>query len=145
MRIAAVALLLSAAARADEPADREAIKATVLDYIESWYTADADRMERALHPELAKRIVQFDPKTNRQRLGGMGATALVEAVRAGYGTKTPAEKQRKDVTVLDVDGDVASAKLVAAEFDDYLHLARWKGRWVIVNVLWRQTHRPEPK
>jgi hypothetical protein len=27
-------------------------------------------------------------------------------------------------------------KLMAADWVDYLHLARWNGRWVIVNVLW---------
>ena len=45
--------------------------------VEGWYTGDAARMERALHPELAKRI-----------------------------------------------------------WIDYMHMAKWNGRWVIVNVLW---------
>src|SRR5262249_46471729 len=34
---------------------RAAIKQTALDYIEGWYEGDAERMERAVHPELAKR------------------------------------------------------------------------------------------
>ena len=34
-------------------ADREAIKATALDYIEGWYEGNPERMERALHPDLA--------------------------------------------------------------------------------------------
>ena len=38
-------------------ADADAIKQTALDYIEGWYEGNAERMERALHPELAKRIV----------------------------------------------------------------------------------------
>jgi hypothetical protein len=29
---------------------------TALDYTEGWYAGDAARMERALHPELAKRM-----------------------------------------------------------------------------------------
>ncbi|HEX6284300.1 MAG TPA: nuclear transport factor 2 family protein, partial [Pyrinomonadaceae bacterium] len=40
--------------------DAELIKQTALDYIEGWYEGNAQRMERALHPELAKRIVRTD-------------------------------------------------------------------------------------
>src|SRR5262249_48228671 len=47
-------------ARASE-ADLAAIKQTALDYIEGYYEGNAERMERALHPELAKRIVRTDP------------------------------------------------------------------------------------
>ena len=35
--------------------DAEAIVDTVLDYFEGWFDGDRARMERALHPELAKR------------------------------------------------------------------------------------------
>ena len=38
-------------------ADSAAIRATALDYIEGWYSNDASRMERALHPKLAKRMM----------------------------------------------------------------------------------------
>ena len=33
--------------------EREAIKQTALDYVEGWYEANSERMQRALHPELA--------------------------------------------------------------------------------------------
>ena len=36
---------------------REAITKVALDYGEGWYEGDADRMARALHPELAKRMI----------------------------------------------------------------------------------------
>lgn len=39
-------------------ADKAAITQTALDYLEGWYAGDGERMERALHPELAKRIVR---------------------------------------------------------------------------------------
>jgi hypothetical protein len=109
--------------------------AAALDYIEGWYTGDAARMERALHPELAKRIVRTDAG-GRSTLGQMSALTLIGGVRAGGGTQTPAERQRKDITILDLYGGAASVKLMAADWVDYLHLARWNGRWVIVNVLW---------
>ncbi len=48
-------------------ADKVAITQTALDYIEGWYAGDATRMERALHPELAKRMISTDPKTGRSQ------------------------------------------------------------------------------
>ena len=118
------------------PADADLIKQAALDYIEGWYEGNPERMERALHPELAKRIVRTDPKSGRSSLGQQGAMTLVTSTRAGYGKSTPKEKQQKDVTVLDIFGSSASAKIVASDWIDYLHLAKWNGRWVIVNVLW---------
>ncbi len=139
--LCSAALLLSLPARsaaADPVDERAAIEATCLDYIESWYEGDAARMARALHPELAKRIVETDAATGEPALGTMGASTLVQGVRKGNGKKTPAEKRHKDVTVLDVFQAAASAKIVASDWVDYLHLAKWKGRWVIVNVLWER-------
>jgi hypothetical protein len=119
--------------------DTEQIKQTALDYIEGFYEADAARMERALHPELAKRIVRTDQR-GRNSLGQMSALTLVNATRTHE--KTPKDKQQKDVTVLDIFGNAASAKIVATDWIDYLHLAKWNGRWVIVNVLWETKPAP---
>ena len=121
--------------KAQSTSDAELIKQTALDYIEGWYEGNAERMERALHPELAKRIVRTDPK-GRSGLGQMGAMTLVLSTKAGGGKTTPKEKQQKDVTVLDIFGNTASAKVIASDWIDYMHLAKWNGRWVIVNVLW---------
>ena len=118
------------------PADQAAIKQTALDYVEGWYEGNAERMERALHPDLAKRIVRTDAKSNRSRLDQMSAMGLVQGVRAGYGKSTPKEKQQKDVTILDIFENAASVKVIASDWVDYLHMARFNGRWVIVNVLW---------
>ena len=116
--------------------DSELIKQTALDYIEGWYEGNAERMERALHPDLAKRIVQKDQR-GRSTLGHMGALRLVQLTRLHDASDVvPKERQQKDVTVLDIFGNAASAKVVASDWIDYMHLAKWNGRWVIVNVLW---------
>jgi hypothetical protein len=60
----------------------------------------------------------------------------VQGVRTGYGKNTPKEKQQKDVTILDVFGNAASVKIVASDWIDYLHIGKFNGRWVIINVLW---------
>jgi len=41
----------------------------------------------------------------------MGASALVNGARHGYGKTTPADRQHKDVRVLDVFGNAAVAKV----------------------------------
>ena len=127
--------------QAQSKSDADLIKQTALDYIEGWYEGDPVRMERALHPDLAKRIVRVDQR-GRYSLGQMSAMTLVQLAREGDGKSTPKEKQQKDVTVLDIFGNAASAKIIASDWVDYLQLAKWRGRWVIVNVLWEMKPAP---
>ena len=134
-------------ARAQTPvaatADQAAIKQAALDYIEGWYEGSAERMERALHPELAKRIVQTNRQNNQSRLDQMSALSLIQGTRRGGGKNTPKERQQKDVTILDVYENAASVKIIASDWIDYLHMAKFNGKWVIVNVLWEL--KPEKK
>ena len=58
----AVFLLATGASAQVSDADKTAITQTARDYIEGWYEGNPDRMERALSPDLAKRIVM----TNEQ-------------------------------------------------------------------------------
>ena len=116
--------------------DAAAIRATALDYIEGWYAGDTERMERAVHPELAKRIVRTNSENNRSRMESIGAMTLVQRTRRGGGKDTPPKEQQKDVIILDVFESAASVRVTAGEWVDYLHLARFDGRWVIINVLW---------
>jgi hypothetical protein len=116
-------------------AEKNAIKQTALDYVEGWYEANAERMERALHPELAKRIVRTGPE-GRSRLEQMGAMTLVQGVKRGGGKDTPKDQQQKDVVILDVFENTASVKTTMSGWVDYMHMAKFNGRWVIVNVLW---------
>ncbi|MEP6733696.1 MAG: nuclear transport factor 2 family protein [bacterium] len=129
-------------AQAQSAADSAGIHAAAMDYIEGWYAGDAPRMERALHPELAKRIVMTDPKSGRNQIQTMSAMTLVNSTRAGGGTRTPEARKQKDYTLLDIYQNAASAKVVASDWVDYLQLAKWQGRWVIVNVLWEL--KPQP-
>ena len=139
MLIVIAMVTFSAQARAQNQGsetDAAAIKQTALDYIEGWYEGNAERMERALHPELAKRIVITDATSGKSRLDQMGAMTLVQRVKAGGGTKTPKDQQQKDVIILDVFENAGVVKVVASDWIDYLQVAKFNGRWVIVNVLW---------
>jgi hypothetical protein len=139
MRTFKIALLtlgtIAPPAAAQTQADSTAIRQTALDYIQGWYAGDGARMERALHPELAKRIVRSDSLGNF-RLDQQSAMTLTLNTRNGGGKDTPQADRRDDVRILDIFRNTASVRIDASYWVDYLQLAKWKGRWVIVNVLW---------
>lgn len=140
LAIAAAALVLATPATAQTAADSAAIKATALDYIEGWYQGNAERMERAVHPDLAKRIINQDQR-GRSVLGHQSAMTLVQSTRRGGGKETPPAQVRTDVRILDIFGNTASVRVDAGTWIDYMHIAKWSGRWVIINVLWE--NRPQ--
>lgn len=115
--------------------EQDAITRTALDYIEGFYTGDEARMQRSLHPDLAKRILRVDPSSGQPRLDQQSAEQLVGLARSRKGV-TPPATQQKDVTVLDVFGNAATVKVIANQWVDYLHVVKWNGEWKIVNVLW---------
>ena len=136
----AVLLLLALPAlptvsRAQTAADSAAVRRAALDYIEGWYAGDAARMQRALHPELAKRRVVRDQQ-GEQWLSGATADAMVHATRLGEGKDVPPAQQRIEVRILDLYNEMASVRVTSTKVVDYMHLAKWNGEWKIVNVLW---------
>ncbi len=48
-----------------------------------------------------------------------------------------------DVQILDIYENVASVRVTAGEWIDYLHLGKVDDEWKIINVLWELT--PEVK
>lgn len=111
--------------------DREAIVAVAVEYIESWLGGDGGRMGRCLHPALAKRMA-VDPRRGTLDLHEVPYVELIASAGSG-----PKEVDRAyDVTVLDCFSSIATVKVASAPFMDYLHLARFGDRWLIVNVLY---------
>jgi hypothetical protein len=128
------------AVNAQTAADSAAIRATALDYIEGFYTGDAARMERALHTDLKKRIVERKPG-EPETLQEMTTDQLVQMTAGGGGKQMPEEQKRSDVSILDIYGGMASVKIVAGIWVDYMHIAKVDGEWKIVNVLWEMSPR----
>lgn len=124
---------------AQTAADSAGIRATALDYIDGWYTNDAARMERALHPHLAKRLVYADPN-GRSRLVDLTALELVQGTK-GH-PPVPANERRQEVSILSTYGNAAMVRIEAQTWVDFLQLIKWNGRWVIINVVWE--NRPQP-
>ncbi len=127
-------------ATAQTPNDTTAIRAAALDYIEGWYEGDPLRMERALHPRAVKRFQEHLPD-GTIRLTETSGLQLVQQTRQGGGSRVPKAGRGIILRVLDVYQDVASVRVDAHQWVDYLHLARQGGRWRIVNVLW-EVRRP---
>lgn len=118
--------------------DREAIRAVASDYIESWLLGDGGRMGRCLHPALAKRKV-VEPADGSLDLHEVPYVDLIQS--AGTGPKDVATR-KYEVTVLDIFPNIASVKVASGPFMDYLHVARFGHRWLIVNVLYEPRQRP---
>lgn len=132
----ALAAIPAPSARAQTQADSTAIRAAALDYIEGWYSGDPERMARAVHPALVKRIVAVNRETGEAFVDDMGAGKLVAGTRAAYGRETPEDQRRTEVTIFEIFGNAASVKIDAGGWIDYMHLAKIDGRWTILNVLW---------
>lgn len=126
----------SSSAPAASAVDEAAIKDAVLDYVEGWYEGSGERMARALHPELVKRIVPTHPKTGKQLISGMGASSLINGAAAGGGKDTSKERQIKNITLFTVYGNVAIVQAEMSDWFDHMQLAKVDGQWKIVNVLW---------
>lgn len=140
--VLAAMLVTAGTGFAVSPEDEAAITATALDYLQGWYSGDAERMEGALHPDLAKRIVRVDPEGRWDRVDSMSALTLVQYTRKGYGKEVPVDERQADITVLDVFGNAAVVRAVARDWVDYLQMGKVNGEWKIINVLWEM--KPPP-
>lgn len=115
--------------------DIAAIYQAASDYYGGWYAADVERMDRCLHPGLAKRAVRKDEK-GKDFLHHLSKEQMLEKTQEGGGSDIPAEKQRYEITLLNRYEEIAAVKVVAYEYVDYLQLTKQDGRWSIVNALW---------
>jgi hypothetical protein len=101
--------------------DASAVGSTVTNYIEAYYTGNAARMEQTLHSHYLKHKIHGNIPVREQT----GAD-LVQAVRSGEGTHLTQAERTQQITVLDVAGNIASAKLVTPGWTDYMTLTKIK-------------------
>jgi hypothetical protein len=125
-------------AQAQTDADREAVRQAALDYVEGVYNVDPSRIERSVHPKLAKVGFYRPPADDAYRPGSAMTFERLVEVAKNYNKEGKLPKDApKEVTILDVLDQTASVKLVAEWGVDYMHLAKFDGKWMIVNVLWQ--------
>jgi hypothetical protein len=130
---------LAAAQNPKSASEEAAVRATVTDYIEGYYTGNAARMEKSLHPHYLKHTIG-QSEQGAFRMTETTGLQMVQDIRSYGPADLPAAERTQQITVLDISGDIASAKLVTAYWVDYLTLVKTNGEWRIVSVVLRETN-----
>ena len=118
--------------------DSLAIKQVALDYIESQHNVKPKQFERAAHPRMVKRTFWKNKQTNKEYLRETFTDAMI-LLAESYNKnqdKFP-KKPKKEIIILDIFNKIASVKLVADDWVDYMHIVKLNGKWQLVNVLWQ--------
>ena len=117
--------------------DRKAVERAVLDYVEAVEQAKPELIERSVHTELAKFGFHRKDPGAEFRVIPMTYESLVELAanfkKEGYVPDNPTHS----VEIFEVLDQTASVKLTAFWGIDYMHLAKYDGKWKIVQVLWQ--------
>jgi hypothetical protein len=116
--------------------DEVAVVQAALDYFEGWFEGDAARVERALHPELAKRSIG-QLSSDSGRLETITRQQMLEDTASGEGRRRDPGDRRIEVDVEHMSGTIANVTVRSAVYVEYLHLVRTRDGWRIVNALWR--------
>ncbi|MCZ6837504.1 MAG: nuclear transport factor 2 family protein [Planctomycetota bacterium] len=137
MMLAAASLVLCAGMQDPMASEKKAVERAVLDYVEGVYEVKPELIERSVHPQLAKIGYARRSAEGPWREIPMTFEQLVELAGSYNADGRIAEDASKKVEVLDVMDKTASAKLTAAWGIDYMHLAKYDGKWQIIHVLWQ--------
>jgi peptidyl-tRNA hydrolase len=117
--------------------DAAAIRSTILDYFEGWFDGDAARIDRALHPGLAKHAVAQGP-AREEVLDLTTKAEMVEATRQGVGrSRDPGSERAIEIDIVAVSGNIASAVVHSTVYVELVLLARTGDGWQITSTLWR--------
>ena len=135
---AAQSTAASPRASATSAAERRAVERAALDYIEGFYEGDSVKLARSVRPEVVK--YGFFHRRGETAYTGepMSFQEFFSYARGIRDNKrqAPATAPKK-VEVLDVLDQTAAVKVTAFWGTDYMHLAKYDGRWMIVHVLWQ--------
>ena len=112
--------------------DSSTVRETVRNYIEGYYTGDAQRMAATLHAHYLKHMLHGDIPV-REKTGNQ----MLAEVRSQGARNLPPADRTEQITVLDITGNIASAKLVTPHWVDYMTLSKSDGKWKILSVVQR--------
>jgi hypothetical protein len=118
----------------EESADTKAIKASVADYLEGWFASDAERISRALHPNLSKCTIKKLPKASIEFVDIMSKEALVTYTK--HNQDWVKDKKTRTMKIVYQDEHFAIVHAVSDDFYDICGLVKLNGEWKIIHVLW---------
>lgn len=119
--------------------DAKQVKSAILDYVNALYLVDSTRIDKSVDKNLRKIGYYYNPDTKsyvdnlemtHNQLSNLAAKWNSEYDQAD-------EDSPKKIEIFDVNSKTASAKLTAVWGIDLFHLAKVKGKWKIVNVIWQ--------
>ena len=115
--------------------DKDAIVMTVRHYWEGWFDGDAERMQRAVHPQLAKTGVVIDVSGPRIT-ASMTAQDMIGWTRAGEGVAEKPSDPAFEITINDIYSEIATVSVHSGIYREYLHLVKTSEGWEILNALY---------
>lgn len=130
-----LAFTFTVTAQTDE--DRNEVRQAALDYVESVYEVNPSKAERSVHPELVKRGFFIKKDDTAYSPHTMTFAQLIDLTKSYNKNGQIPKDAPKEVVVFDVADQTASAKVTAIWGIDYLHLAKYEGKWKIINILWQ--------
>lgn|GEM_PF-259398 len=142
--IACCLLILCISANSNGQAtDRELVYAAIEDYVDALYLVQPDRIKKSVHPNLTKKgFWRQKGKTTYEPETTMTFDQLVDLASKWNSKGTVTKDAVKVIEIFDVQNQTAIGKLTAVWGTDYFELARYDGKWMIINILW-QAHPPK--
>ncbi len=120
-----------------QSSEQPAVEKACLNYIEGFYEGDTAKLVKCLSPTLHK-YGYYKDKTEQYVGDAMSYQQALEYAKNVLAKKRFAKPDApKTVIVLDVQEQIACAKVVAWWGMDYMLLAKKDGQWMIEQVLWQ--------
>jgi len=104
--------------------DEDAVRAAVLDHVESWFDGDAQRMGRALHPEYSA-------------MEKLTAQDMIEATANGQGRDEDVEDRQISIEISYLTGNTARVTCLSHRYLEVLQLTRTHEGWKVLNGFWQ--------
>ncbi len=121
-----------------EPTDEEGITQAVMNYVNSIYQVKPELVDESVHAKLQK--VGFVPNKDGDGYREMWMTLdeLRElAVHWNQDGSVATETAKAEVKILAQLDQIAVVRLDAEWGIDFIQLAKMKGTWMIINVMWQ--------
>lgn len=135
----ALATLLLIATASFGQTDKEQVYAAIEDYVDALYLVQPERIQKSVHPGLTKKGFW---KGKGQSAYGKEQIMTYDdlyALAGKWNSKGTAvtKDSPKVIEVYDVQDQTATGKLTAEWGTDYFQLAKYDGKWMIVNIVWQ--------